>query len=241
MVYNEKLIVVIKSKGKILREFTNNEIFIPFGSDYSILIKNKDITRKAILNIKVDGKDVLDGNSLVVNSDSDVELEGFLKNDIVKNKFRFIEKTEEIYNFRGDFLEDGLIEVNYKFEQRTYKSNFRNKRNINVMGDYCHPDLTCSINEPNIGYCCNTNYSEEGITVPGEKTSQSFVYSNVGPLEDITHNIVIKLKGKHNSGKRNKKRIKKPVTTKSKIQCQTCGRRWRSNLNFCGNCGSYLT
>ena len=39
MMYNNKLVAAIKSNGKVLREF-GEEVYIPFGSEYSILIKN---------------------------------------------------------------------------------------------------------------------------------------------------------------------------------------------------------
>ena len=85
MVYSNNLIVVIKCKGKVLREFESNVVRLPFGSDYSIYIKNKDAMRKAVIKIKVDGKDVLDGNSLMVEPGNTTELKGFMKGLVVKN------------------------------------------------------------------------------------------------------------------------------------------------------------
>lgn len=244
MAYNEKLIVVIKSKGKVLREFPNNEVFIPFGSDYNILIKNKELSRKALVSIKVDGDDVLDGHSLVIEPSSEIELEGALKDGFVRNNFRFIERTKEVSNYRGVNPEDGLIEVSYRFEQRTQRSNFRARNKFNFRDDYLYPNITSNFNSAtDIKYCCNNpsnSFNEEGITVPGKETFQNFTYADIGNLECITHNIIIKLKGKSNSGVKGKKRIKTPVSTRSKVQCQSCGRRWRSNLKFCGNCGTYL-
>lgn len=39
MVYSNQLVAAVKCKGKIMREKKGN-IFLPFGSEYSILIKN---------------------------------------------------------------------------------------------------------------------------------------------------------------------------------------------------------
>ena len=125
MVYSNKFIAVIKHKGKVLREFSDSTVQIPFGADYSILLKNKD-TRKALVEVKVDGKDVLDGNSIIVGPNETTELKGFMKGSTVKNKFRFIKKTEEISNYRGDFLEDGLVEVTYRFERYKQKDSRKN-------------------------------------------------------------------------------------------------------------------
>lgn len=250
MVYSDKLIVVIKSKGKVLREFSNNEVFIPFGSDYNILIKNKELSRKVLVDIKIDGNDVLDGNSLVIEPASDVELEGALKDGLVRNNFRFIERTEEISNYRGVNSEDGLVEVSYRFEEKTQRSNFKVVNRSNYK-NRSYQDVPCYLYDIlSTSYCCNnfvsTKYygnstiNEEGITVPGKETCQNFTYADINNLESVTHNIIIRLKGKSNSGAKSKKRIKTPVSTRNKIRCQSCGRRWRSNLKFCGNCGACL-
>lgn len=115
MVYKERFVVVVKCNGKILRE-KDGIITLPFGSDYSLLFKNLD-SRKANVNISIDGSDVLSGSSLVIRPDTSMELEGFLENHMVKNKFRFIQKTEEIQEHRGDKIDDGIIRVEFAFEK----------------------------------------------------------------------------------------------------------------------------
>jgi hypothetical protein len=53
MMYSNKLVASIKSNGKILREF-NDKVYVPFGTEYSILIKNLNTVRASV-NIFVDG------------------------------------------------------------------------------------------------------------------------------------------------------------------------------------------
>lgn len=257
MVYNSNLIVVLKNKGKVLREFQGNIVRLPFGSDYSIYLKNKDMTRKALVDIKVDGQDVLDNNSIIVGPNSVTELKGFMKGSAVKNKFRFIEKTEEISNYRGDFVEDGLIEVVYKFERYTdwttpirwvepsrfdvYGSTPKARSGLGMNNVFYSSDATGqNFARTDVINCCTNDL---GITVPGAETRQDFVVGNIGSLESLTHNIIIHLKGEFiikNKKRKLKKRIKRPITVKTKIRCATCGRRWKSNMKYCGNCSTYL-
>ena len=113
--YQEKMVVCLKNNGKILRE-KEGIIQIPFGSEYSIYIKNME-SRKAKVKISIDGVDVLNGQSLLINPNETTELEGFLNDCIAKNKFKFIPKTKEISEYRGDKIEDGLIRVEFWYEK----------------------------------------------------------------------------------------------------------------------------
>jgi len=247
MVYNNSLIVVIKNRGKILREFQGNVVRLPFGSDYSIYIKNKDTMKKALVSIKVDGQDVLDGNELIVSPKSSTELKGFMKNSTVRNKFRFIEKTKEISDYRGNFVEDGLVEVAYRFEQSpeilwTSPMVWETPR-AKGCGDSLHTFYSANTTtlDTQLRACCNV--SDSGITVPGAETCQDFIVGNIGSLETEEYNIIIHLKGEVvaiNKKKKLKKRVRRPVTVKTKVRCSTCGRRWKSSMKYCGNCSTYL-
>jgi len=44
-------------------------------------------------------------------------LEGYMKNNIARNKFKFIEKTKQIEDFRGNRIDDSLIRVEFTFEK----------------------------------------------------------------------------------------------------------------------------
>jgi len=119
MVYNEKLVAVIKCNGRVLREETD-VVTLSFNSEYSILIKNLD-SRKAVVKVSIDGQDVLSGNSLVIEPNREIELEGFMNGSIAKNRFKFIQKTKEISDFRGDRVDDGIIRIEYWFEKYVEK------------------------------------------------------------------------------------------------------------------------
>jgi hypothetical protein len=118
MMYHQKLSVVIKVNNCVLRE--NKEVVsIPFGTEYSIFLKNIN-TMRAIVNITIDGTDAVPGG-LVINANSSVDLERFIKNGNLKtgNKFKFVEMTSQIEQHRGIGAEDGLIRISYRYEKPT--------------------------------------------------------------------------------------------------------------------------
>lgn len=285
MVYQEKFVAFISLDGKVLREF-KDEVYIPFGSEYKIGLKNLNTT-KAIVHIYIDGKDVLDGNDLVVNPNSSYLLEGFMKNNTVSHKFKFIEKTSEIEEYRGNREDDGLIRIEYEFEKIKYNITdiYDNIPTVpyipkkttpyypeDLYGPYnpvdpFHPNkkdvIWCSNQNESKYYSSahpitqsepvsvektkykgniirsqsldNVNQNEDGITVRGSGSNQKFVETTVGELTGIKHSLVIKLKGK-----KEEKEIVKKVFTKSKITCETCGRKNKSYNKYCYNCSTSL-
>lgn len=262
MVFNQNLVAVIKSKGKILRETGNNNdtVYIPFGSEYSILLKNLN-TVKALVNVEVDGREAISG--LIVHPNSDVELERFFEGDMKKgHKFKFIEKTDDIKEHRGDKPEDGIVRITYQFEaqfcnfqfnQWTYFDNSDKvwPRPDGFNGTSGGPEYyggstlrSNTFGDSISNYSCNVesnvesfnNMNDEGITVEGNYSEQSFVHGSIGTLEGKEHCINIQLKGHFSQ----KEKVKKPLTTKMKMSCNYCGKRNFSKNKFCPNCGAAL-
>jgi hypothetical protein len=117
--YNSKLVASIKSNGKVLREFKDT-VYVPFGSEYSILLKNLNTVR-ALINIYIDGDNIVPGG-LVLNAGQEIDLQRAIRNGNMNegNKFKFIERTGKIEDHRGIKIEDGLIRVEFQFE-KVYK------------------------------------------------------------------------------------------------------------------------
>lgn len=119
--YANKLVASLKANGKILREFKDT-VYIPFGSEYSFLLKNLNTTR-ALVNVFIDGEDMTPGG-LVLNAGQEVDLERSIKggNLFEGNRFKFIERTGAIEDGpRGVKLEDGLVRVEFQFEKPTLR------------------------------------------------------------------------------------------------------------------------
>ena len=254
MMYNNKMVAVIKVGGKILRE-VGEVVYIPFGSEYEISLKNLHTTRAAV-TISIDGEDVLDGCRLVVNPDETSRIEGFMRDNAVSHKFKFIEKTQEISEYRGDKISDGLIRIGFCFEQQVswmntvhptyyrksyepvYGSSSPDFASNQLVGGFSNNSLS---SERSLDYQASqvfTNQvlvSDAGITVKGSESNQQFSSTKLGIMETTKYSMVIQLKGQVGSDI-----IAEPVFVKTKLKCDTCGRSSSTNAKFCGNCGTSL-
>lgn len=118
--YSNKFVVCIKANGKVLRE-TKDLVHLPFGSEFSVLVKNLN-SRRAKFTLHIDGTDVLDGTEIIVNANSEVEMKRFIRNGNMDegNAFKFIERTAAIEDGpRGIKVDDGVVRVEFTFEQET--------------------------------------------------------------------------------------------------------------------------
>ncbi len=119
MMYQDKLVIAIKSNGTILKE-DKDVISIPFGTEYSIFIKNLNTVRVNV-NIEIDGMNISEDNSFIIQPNQSIDFERFVKNKNLEqgNKFLFIQRTAAIEQHRGIGTEDGLIRVLFEFEAKT--------------------------------------------------------------------------------------------------------------------------
>jgi hypothetical protein len=293
MMYQSKLVASLKANGKILREFKDT-VYIPFGSEYSFLLKNLNTTR-ALVNVFIDGEDMTPGG-LVLNAGQEVDLERSIKgNNLTEgNRFKFIERTGAIEDGpRGIKLEDGLVRIEFQFEKpsvpiSTISDNFLNQYppgvrgsaqwggvyNSHISGDmtstsynvngslrgvdwskngevtaqaasvqidkYCADNGIVNKIQAHDGMATMDSYvapkNDVGITVPGSKSTQKFQTTYMNALESEKHSIVLKLLGETEDNKP----VLKPVTTKHKPKCVTCGKQNKATAKFCTECGTAL-
>jgi hypothetical protein len=116
MMYSNKLAVALKANGKVLRELQDT-VYVPFGTEYTILIKNLNTVRASV-TVTVDGQDATENVSLIINPRDELELTRFIKNGNLNqgNRFKFIERTASVEEYRGVGVEDGLIRIEFEFE-----------------------------------------------------------------------------------------------------------------------------
>ncbi len=228
MMYNSKLAVALKSAGKVLRE-SNETVKLPFGSEYSVLIKNLNSVR-ALVKIEIDGEDVGDGTRFVIDPNDNVELERFIKNGNLKkgNRFKFIERTRNIEKHRGIGVEDGLVRVEFNFERQLQVFP---QHTVRSYGGANIEEYTCSISND------SAPLNDAGITVPGSVSNQQFNNANSFPVENETHVLILKLLGQTEDNQR----VVKAVAVKTKTKCITCGHRDKVTSKFCSECGTSLT
>jgi hypothetical protein len=237
--YSNKLTVALKHRGRILRE-RSGFISLPFGSEYSLLIKNLN-TRKVSINVSIDGEDVLNRYSLLIHSNSETELKGFMDGMTAKNRFKFIQKTKEISDYRGDHIDDGLIRVEFAFEKEKpetvhHRYTYYNSNDwYRPCESYRSDGYSVNCNNVTQTIQCSNSFNDSGITVKGSEINQGFNYGSIDELEQ-SHVIIIKLRGEKNNGTF----IKKPITVRTKLVCSTCGKKSRSDLKYCSRCGTFL-
>jgi hypothetical protein len=245
MVHKNQFIVVVKNDGQILREDENNQVQLPFGSEYSLLLKNLS-SKRAVVKIEIDGKSVTE-NGIVIAANSKFELKGFLEGFNVKSKFKFIQKTKEVVEHRGDKVEDGIIRVEVTYEKDLYPVFYKwnydydpwtytgwKYKNVSENGYFYNSYCSTSYMNKQIGSSAQPK-QEEGITVKGSEIKQNFITTYLNDLESASTVIILKL-----IGKTEKKEVNKPLFTTDKIHCTTCGKSCKSGCNYCSRCGTKL-
>jgi len=264
------LVVSIVVDGKFLRE-EKGIIKLPYRTEYSIYLKNLRNEKCLITNLKIDGQDILNNNQLIINGKDNLELERFLDNNLNKgNKFKWIEKTEKISNYRGDKPEDGLISVEFQFEKKViYNDVIYKNHYIYDYPNVSNPIITWSTTPKGINYsnceitcsnnldCSNSTFSTQGINNSVAKSCSLDSFNSFNEDGITTKGSISNQKfaygsiGELESNKyiitlqlkgKNKDNINidKVITTKEKIDCNICGTKNISKNNFCSECGTCL-
>ncbi len=251
--YANKFVAAIKVGGKVLREH-GDTVYLPFGSEYSILLKNLSTTR-AQVKITIDRTDVLNGDSLVVNP-GDLELERFLKEMDRGNRFKFIERTKAVEDHKGVGAEDGLVRIEYQFEKvipyvsrlggvcgsgMSVMDKMKSERRIS-KGLFDSPVYGSNSLLSSSSYVASASaaslpapVNETGITAPGSISSQKFQSVSSFPLEDQKHVLILRLLGEVPG-----KLVQEVVTVRHKPTCVSCGKVNKATAKFCSECGTGL-
>lgn len=283
--YQNKLVTAIKVNGRILRE-NHGTVMIPFGSQYSILVKNLNTVR-AKVKIAVDGDDATGGTWLVIEPNGSTELERFIRNGNWQsgNRFKFIERSGDVEAHRGIQAEDGIVRVEYATERRVVDVPIVRHYDVPVH-HYYDPDpwyprpwprrqyygvlrsasralgasegmrskgvntATASasgggasggtasnfmnFSEQSATYTASAPSGEAGITVAGSVSNQAFHHVDDFPC-DQSAVMILMLRGVVAG-----QAVEAPVTVQTKRTCSSCGKVHKSDVAFCGGCGTAL-
>lgn len=258
MMYSNQFAAAIKVGGKVLRE-VGDTVYLPFGSEYEIRLKNMN-SRRAKISVEIDGQDVTD-SGLVLDSFETTDLQRFIQNGNLDggNRFKFIERTHKIENHRGIQVEDGLILIKFEFEiprpsswgglyskSGTYTKGVSDSYGVLLNSVPCaaeEVDVTNSsfVNSvsANLDLTIGTATpltNETGITVPGSLSNQKFTTTHWRGTEGPVHSMVFRLLGETEANLP----IRQPLTVKTKVDCPTCGTSNSPNSKFCRECGTSL-
>lgn len=260
MMYSDKLVVALKVGGRILRE-DKDTVTLPFGSEYSVFIKNLNSVRMQVA-VTIDGEDV--AGRLVIAPNSVLELERFMQSGNLSsgNRFKFIERSAAVEAHLGISAEDGLIRVEgwrevpqrlpfpfHSYEQRRYDRKYargmlRSKSFAPTLGTTTQgwgeqAAFTCSLNNVASSAVAASAApeptSDQGITVPGSVSNQSFHYVENFPIETTSSVIVMRLRGAYGQ-----QVVTEPVTVEQKLECSSCGLVSKSSSMYCARCGTSL-
>lgn len=257
MMYSNQFAAAIRVGGKVLRE-VGDTVYLPFGSEYEIRLKNMN-SRRAKISIEIDGQDVTD-SGLVLDSFKTTDLQRFIQNGSLDggNRFKFIERTGRIEEHRGIQVEDGLIQIKFEFEINPPVFNHAITTDswgglYRRSGTYTKgiqsnsatlSSVSCSASGMAVTDClfadstdsAVTARSETGITVPGSISNQKFTTTHWRGTESPVHSLVIRLLGETEANLP----VRQPLTVKRKVECPTCRTSNTQNSKFCRECGTSL-
>jgi hypothetical protein len=268
MTYKKNFVAAIKVNGKILRE-SSDQVELPFGSEYSVLLKNMDTVRMQA-RISIDGEDAT--GWLIVGPNSSIDVERFVKDLDRGNRFKFIERTEKIEQHRGIKAEDGLIRIEFKrervyeapkvVEHHTYYHHYPYYRYPWVVYPGCTND-TFTYSSGSLGPIRSSSPAIGSRGMSGAvQNAQSISLCSVNNSEPISYNTGITVPGSlsnqkftsvqgfdtdqsevivlHLVGKKDGEPVKVAKTVKTMLRCETCGRTSKSSSKFCKECGTSL-
>jgi len=269
MVHKRDLIVVVRVGNQILREDddVNGEkvVTIPFGSEYNLQIKNLR-SQRVVVHAEVDGEAIM--KDLVVQPNSTVVVERFFEGNMNSgHRLRFIQKTKEISEHRGDRIDDGILRIEYRFEKVEVVEH-RTIIHEDHHYDHHHPwypkpwdpwripwitysSVTCSSDSVPISWD-SSNYvsqpaSNESINVSQPATDEGITVKGSQSNQHFTYtsiggleevSYVIVLRLRGINSI--SQPVVSPVTTRERIECPTCGRKSKSSHQFCSNCSTAL-
>lgn len=263
--YSNNFVVAIKVNGKVLREL-QDIVYLPFGTEYSILLKNTS-PQRAQVKVSIDGTDVTEDVHLIVNGNDSLELKRFIKNGNLSagNAFKFIEKTSKIEEFRGNKAEDGLITVTYEFERKPtplpdYYGTLRGGLKGGTWGGGCGGYAQSYTNSALLGSnsvqtFTSTSFSvsddsaleDDGVQLRSRSVVQTAGITAPGAVVEQAFNLVSGFPTdgvKHVmtmqlKGKTDEEvQVTQPVVVKKVLRCTMCGTNTRQTAKFCHECGA---
>lgn len=259
--YHKNMAAAIRVGGKVCKE-RDGHVFIPYGSEYAIRLRNYH-PRKAVVEITIDGKTISPGSRFIVPENGTLDIERFLEgNNQEGHRFKFIQMTDRIREHRGETVDDGMVRIEYWFEQEPVKwvSSTATWPTFNPPSwtyTDLHTDFTQTIGTADFNTCTTRGLSskgmhvnsscsvycsasmppeeDSGITVNGGISDQHFNVGTTGTLETVSHVIVLKLTGDIGNSV-----VVKPVIRQTKAHCAVCGTSNPYLNEYCGHCGNNL-
>lgn len=251
MHYEQYVVAITDNKGKSYREFESerlnhgrkSKIYLPFNSEYKILIKNNS-DRRIKMDIDIDGTSVSGMGGLIMNAHSTETLERFV--DVAK-KFLFVRKNDERVSdpSSGD---NGILKIRIEKEVSSFFPTWTTTTWPNVnQPPMWHSDNTRylvspanyttysaqstigMVNDSNTAYSCNCSMSmgstkklsmlteESGATVEGGNSNQQFTTTTWAGTDGVAYEFVFKLLGQNGMSDEDRAEYQKYLELKKKF------------------------
>ena len=187
--YSNKFIASVIVDGNILQEKSNGVTPIPFGSEYSLRLRNKH-SRRCAAEIYIDGKCATKIGKIIINANDFADIERFIDQKDSGRKFKFVSKDSPMAEDAGkdklDKYEAGTIEVKFFLEKKKVKrKELIIEKHIHHDHYYNYPQYTygpiwfgdSTVNPLSIN--CSANKHDEVACAATFTTNSSCFTSNV--------------------------------------------------------------
>lgn len=171
---------------------------LPFDEEYGIVLDNRDQDRRALVNIRIDGRAVT-GDGLILRAGERITLERFIDSGSLTRgkRFKFVPKTDEPLRREND--ENGMIAVIVQYEKSKKPlvryGGYSGNITVGVIDGWHNLHIT-----PTSFAAVNSTFTlDSGITVEGSESNQRFQKEEIGELDEGKDKLVISLRGYYKS------------------------------------------
>lgn len=248
--YSNKFVLSVIHDGHPVREFGTagiKRIALPFDSEYKVRLKNKN-SRSCTAKVLIDGKEVSKLGDFIVHAGGTVDLERFVESSLEHGKrFKFVPADHPDVDDPTS-SDNGIIKVEFRLARK------ENGVKISVWPPdpkpwviYDTPDWyrtpiygngsTFVSSEVSVSYCSSNMSSglragnvEDGATIEGGKSNQSFVYSSLD-VDDSPTILELKIVGIKDTKEADRLLHK---------YCSSCGSKVKRTAKYCVECGKKL-
>ena len=232
-------------------------VALPFDSEYKIRLKNKN-DRSCTAKVFIDDKKVSKLGDFIINANGTIDLERFVDSSLKSGKkFKFVPLDHPDVDdpTSGD---NGLIKVEFRLARKengikvnigpvtwqpwdwdVYKSpRFTSDPPYDGTGGFVYCNYTHTDGSVSASCCCDSFIGsdaakniEDGATVEGGRSDQSFVYSNLDVEDFPTTILQLKIVGIKDTKQADKLIYR---------YCSNCGSKVKREDRFCRECGKKL-
>jgi hypothetical protein len=265
--YSNNFIVTIKNnKGEVLRESCNKEVYLPFHSEYSIMLKNNN-NRRASAEVWIDGTKILGENRIIIEPNESVDLDRFCIDGNLNSgrRLKFVPLSDGRVQDPSS-SDNGIVKVRFWLEEEK-NTHIYYYQYPEPYKPYCPPYPTCPPICPPWSSPDNTT---RWRTLPEDILADTFTVNN----SDICYQYNVRgtsnccvqnmsfdggatVEGGHSNqtfretsiGKLESsfteitlrlKPFKESITVKeTKVKyCSNCGKKSKYGAKFCSDCGN---